>query len=153
MKTVRLVAIEVVIGLVLSLAACIGALFALGSDGSAPLIEGTTVFIAAMGIGVIVWIVLLVIARRITATRGPGARILASFLAATVAIVANAILLGIILAFLGDEQLTFLFFIVPGSMAFGLAALIANLLTHLVFARATPPASPPATPPAAPANP
>ncbi len=141
MNTARLIAIEVLIGIVLSLAACVGVLFAIGGDGSAPLIEGTSVFLMAMGIGILSWIVLLIVARRITASRGPGARVLASFLAATAAIVANAILLGIILAFLGDEQLTFLFFIVPGSIAFGLAALIANLLTHLVLARATPPAA------------
>ena len=145
MNTARLVAIEVLIGVVLSLAASVGVLYAIGNDGTGPLIEGTSVFVMAMGIGLVVWIVLLVVSRRITASRGPGARVLASFLAATVAIVANAILLGIVLAVLGDEALTFLFFVVPASMAFGLAALIANLLTHLVFARATPPA-PAATP-------
>ena len=144
MNTARLVAIEVVIALVLSLAACIGVLYALGSDGTTPLIEGTTVFLAAMGIGLLVWIVLLVVARRITAARGPGARVLASLLVATAAIVANAIVLGIILAFLGDQAIEFLFFIVPASMAFGFAALVANLLTHLVLARATPAAAQPA---------
>ena len=141
MNTARLVAIEVLIGVVLSLAASVGVLYAIGNDGTGPLIEGTSVFVMAMGIGLVVWIVLLVVARRITASRGPGARVLASFLAATVAIVANAILLGIVLAVLGDEALTFLFFVVPASMAFALAALIANLLTHLVFVRATPPAA------------
>ena len=145
MITARLVAIEVVIGVVLALAACIGVLYAIGNDGTAPLIEGTSVFVMAMGIGLLVWIVLLVVARRVTASRGPGARVLASLLAATVAIIANAILLGVVLAILGDGALEFLFFIVPASMAFGLAALIANLLTHLVIARATPPA-PAATP-------
>ena len=140
MNTARLVAIEVVIGLVLSLAACIGVLYAIGNDGTAPLIEGSSVFLMAMGIGILAWIVLLAVARRITAAREPGARVLASFLAATVAIVVNAILLGIILAVVGDGALEFLFFIVPASMAFALAALIANLLTHLVIARATPPA-------------
>ena len=143
MNTVRLVAIEVLIGVVLSIAACVGVLFALGSDGSAPLIEGSTVFLMTMGIGILVWIVGLVIARRTTAARGPGARFLASFFAATVAIVANAILLGIILAIVGDGAIEFLFFIVPASMVFWLAALIANALTHLVFARATPPAAAP----------
>ena len=141
MITARLVAIEVVIGLVLSLAACVGVLYAIGNDGTGPLIEGTSVFLMAMGIGLLVWIVLLVVARRITADRGPGARILASFLAATAAIVANAILLGIVLAVIGGGALEFLFFLVPASMAFGLAALIANLLTHLVIGRATPPAA------------
>ena len=140
MNTARLVAVEVVIGLVLSLAACIGVLYAIGNDGTTPLIEGTSVFLMAMGIGILDWIVLLILARRITATRGPGARILASFLAATAAIVVNAILLGIVLAVVGNGALEFLFFIVPASMAFALAALIANLLTHLVIARATPPA-------------
>ena len=101
MSTLRLVAIEVAIGVVLSIAACVGLLYAIGNDGTGPLIEGASVFIMSMGIG----------------------------------------LLGIILAFLGDEQLTFLFFVVPASMAFGIAALIANLLTHLVIARATPPAA------------
>ena len=143
MNTVRLVGIEVLIGVVLSIVACVGVLYAIGNDGTAPLIEGTSVFLMAMGIGILVWIVLLAIARRITAARGAGARILASFLAATIAIVANAILLGIVLAIIGDGALEFLFFIVPASMAFGLAALIANLLTHLVIARATPPAAAP----------
>ena len=143
MNTVRLVAIEVLIGVVLSIAACVGVLFAIGGDGSAPLIEGSTVFLMAMGIGILVWIVLLVIARRTTRTRGPGARVLASFFAATVAIVANAILLGIVLAIVGDGAIEFLFFIVPASMVFWLAALIANVLTHLVLARATPPAAAP----------
>jgi hypothetical protein len=143
LNAVKLVAIEVLIGLVLSLAACVGVLFAIGGDGSAPLIEGTSVFLMAMGIGILSWIVLLIIARRITASRGAGARVLASFLAATAAIIGNAVLLGVILAFLGEDELTFLFFIVPGSIAFGLAALIANLLTHLVLARATPPAAAP----------
>jgi hypothetical protein len=140
-NTVRLVAIEVVIGFVLSLAASIGVLYAIGNDGTTPLIEGTSVFLMAMGIGILAWIVLLIAARRVTALRGPGARILASFLAATAAIVVNAILLGIVLAVIGDGALEFLFFIVPASMAFALAALIANLLTHLVIARATPPAT------------
>lgn len=144
MNTVRLVAIEVLIGFVLSLAACVGLLYAIGNDGAGPLLEGTSVFVMAMGIGLVVWIVLLVASRRITASRGPGARVLASFIAAAIAIVANAILLGIVLAFLGDEALTFLFFVVPASMAFGIAALIANLLTHLVIARATPAAAQPA---------
>ena len=141
MNTARVVAVEVVIGLVLSLAACIGLLYAIGNDGTTPLIEGTSVFLMAMGIGILAWIVLLTVARRITATRGPGARILASFLATTAAIVVNGILLGIVLAVVGDGALEFLFFIVPASMAFALAALIANLLTHLVIARATPPAA------------
>ena len=140
MNSARLVASEVVIGLVLSLAACIGVLYAIGNDGTTPLIEGSSVVLMAMGIGILAWIVLLTLARRVTAARGPGARILASFLAATAAIVVNAILLGIILAVIGDGALEFLFFIVPASMAFALAALIANLLTHLVIARATPPA-------------
>ena len=141
MTTFRLVATEVAIGLLLSIVACVGLLYAIGNDGTAPIIEGTGVFLIAMGIGILVWIALLVVARRITAARGPGARVLASLVAATLAIVANAILLGIILAFLGDEALTFLFFVVPGSVAFAFAALIANLLTHLVIARATPPAT------------
>ena len=145
MSTVRLVAIEALIGVVLSIAACVGLLFAIGSDGSAPLIEGTSVFLMAMGIGILAWIVLLIVARRITAARGPGARVLASFLAAVVAIIANAIVLTIVLVALGGPNVEFLIFVVPASFAFGLCALIANLLTHLVLARATPPA-PAATP-------
>lgn len=139
MSTAKLVIIEAVLGLVLSIAASIGLLFAIGNDGTGPLIEGSSIFLLAMGIGIVVWIVLLIVARRITAARGPGARILASFLAATIAIVANASLLGIVLAFMGEEQLLFLFFLLPASFAFGLGALIANLLTHLAIARATPP--------------
>ncbi len=143
MNTAKLVAIEAGIGLVLSIAASIGVLYAIGNDGTGPLIEGSSIFLLAMGIGIVVWIVGLIIARRITATRGPGARVLASLLVATIAIVANAILLGIVLAIMGDEQLLFLFFLLPGSFAFGIGALIANLLTHLVIARASPPATPP----------
>lgn len=141
MSAARLLAIEVVIGLVLSLAASVGVLYAIGNDGFDPIIEGTSVFLGSMGIGILVWIALLVVARRMTAARGPGARVVASLLAATVATVTNALLGTIILAILGDEALTFLFFLVPASMMFGVAALIANLLTHLVFARATPPAA------------
>ncbi len=138
MNTAKLVAIEVVIGLVLSIAASVGVLYAIGNDGTGPLIEGSSVFLLAMGIGIVLWIVGLIIARRITAARGPGARVLASVLVAVIAIVANGILLGIVLAFMGEEQLLFLFFLLPASLAFGIGALIANLLTHLVIARATP---------------
>jgi hypothetical protein len=143
--SLRLVAIEVAIGLALSLAACIVVLFAIGGSGGAPLIEGTSLFFMAMGIGIVAWILLLIAARRATVSRGPGARVVASLLAAVVAIVANAILLTVLLIAIGGPGVEFLIFIVPASFAFGLGALIANLLTHLVIARATPPA-PAATP-------
>ena len=130
MNTVRLVAIEVAIGLVLSLAACIGVLYAIGNDGTTPLIEGSSVFLMAMGIGILAWIVLLTLARRVTAARGPGARVLASFLAATAAIVVNAILLGIVLAIIGNGALEFLGFALTAGVAFVLAVLVATPIAH-----------------------
>jgi hypothetical protein len=144
MTTARLVATEVAIGLVLSLAICIAALLAIGGSGGAPLIQGTSLFFMAAGIGILAWILLLIAARRSTATRGPGARVAASLLAAVVAIVVNAIVLIVVLIAIGGPGVEFLIFIVPASFAFGLGALIANLLTHLVLARATPPAAQPA---------
>jgi hypothetical protein len=146
--TFRLIAVEVAVGVLLSVAACVGVLFAIGGDGTAPLVEGTSVFLMAMGIGILAWILLLVAARRLTSARGAGARVLASMLAALIAIVVNALVLTVVLVAIGGPDTEFLIFVVPASFAFGLGALVANLLTHLVIARATPPATPLAAPPA-----
>jgi hypothetical protein len=138
MSSVRLVVLEAGIGLALSLGACIGVLYAIGNDGTAPILEGTSVFLMAMGIGILVWIGLLVVARRVTAARGAGPRVVASLLAAVLAILVNAVLLSIVLLAIGGQQVEFLILLVPCSFAFALAGLAANLLTHLWLGRATP---------------
>lgn len=129
---------EIAIGLVISLLLCALWLLGVGNGFLDALLQAPIIFFGGMSVGIIVWVGMLILARLRTAERGRGARFWWSFLAATVAIVVNLVVLTIAAFTIGGWDALLVMFAYLAAAAFSFGALLANLLTHLLLIPAVP---------------
>jgi hypothetical protein len=156
MRILRPILIQVAIGVVLGIVLCTAFVaFLGGGNWEDALRQGWLLFLGGMGIGLVVWVLLLILFRRRLRTRA--ARVWFDVLAATIAVVVDLVVGMIVAVVVGGWDAFLVFFGFIAAMAFAPASLAANLLTNLLIApdRATvpEPAAEPAAvsvPPAAP---
>ncbi len=99
----------------------------IGSVGLAGLIY----FVFGFLVGLLVWIPLLIVARRVTRERPAPARVFASALAALAAIGINLLVVLLVIVPLGGYYGLYLVFAIVESIIFLVAALAAALVLHL----------------------
>jgi len=90
-----------------------------------------TFYVFAFVVGLVVWIPLLVAARRITRARSVGARVAASAAAALIAIAINIAVVALVAGQLGGYWGLYLTFAAVDSVIFLIAALVAAFVAHL----------------------
>lgn len=135
MRILKPVLIEAVIGIVLGIALTSLFLVFLANGFSVDsLIQGPVMFLAAMGLGLVIWVVLMALFRR--KPRARGALIALDLAAAVIALVVDVVVASIVLIAMGGWAALMIMFVVGAGLAFLPAALIANLLTNLVIAPA-----------------
>ncbi len=133
MRILKPVLVEAAIGIVLGVILSTVFLSFLANGFSVDtLLQGPVMFLAAMGLGLVIWIVLLTVFRRRPRTRG--ALIGLDIAAAAIALVVNVVVASIVLIAMGGWAALMIMFVIGAGLAFLPAALVANLLTNLSIA-------------------
>lgn len=135
--------LQVVIGVVLGAALTMLWLGILGNDPGEALRVGTVLFFAAGGLAIALWVLFLVLFRKRYAAAGKGGRFGWSLLAASIAGIANIVVGSIVGLIAGGWDAFLVLFVFIATVAFGIGALIANLITSLAFAPNGPPVTDP----------
>jgi hypothetical protein len=119
------------IGIVLSMLV----LQLIGGDLRQSLMLGPLFFLAAAALAILGWALFLTLFRRRMSAAAPGGRVGWSFVAAVFAGILNLVVASIVGILIGQGDPFIVVYVLVATAAFGLGALVANLLTNLVIVR------------------
>lgn len=137
----RAILIQVLIGVVLGILLSMVAVQLFGSDLSQTLLLGPLFFLAAGGLAILAWAGALSLFRKRMAVAGPGGRFGLSLVAAAIAAIVNLVVGAIVGMIVGNGDPFIVVFVFVATIVFGIAALIANLVTNLAIVRPEQPAA------------
>ncbi len=134
----KAILIQVLIGTVLGIVICSLSMQLIGNNIQQSVMLGPLFFLTAAGLAILGWALVLSLFRRRLAPSGPGGRVGWSFLAAVFAAIFNVVVGGIVGTIIGGGDPFVIVFVLLATGAFGIGALIANVLTNLAIARPAP---------------
>lgn len=133
--------IQVLVGIALGILLSMVAVQLFGNDLRQSLLLGPLFFLAAGGLAIIAWAGFLAVFRKRMAAAGRGGRFGWSLIAAAIAAIANLVVGSVVGIVVGGGDPFLVVFVFVATLVFGIAALIANLLTNLAIVRPDPAAA------------
>jgi hypothetical protein len=130
--------IQVLLGAVIGIVLSMLVLQLIGGDLLQSLMLGSLFFLAAAGLAIVAWALFLTVFRRRMAAADARGRVGWSFVSAVFAGILNVVVAGVAGTIIGNGDPFIIVYVLLSTAAFGIGALIANLLTNLVIVRPEP---------------